>query len=513
MKMPAHSTRARAARGEQRGDLRLPRGEVAQLGGVPAGKCERLQCAIEAVQFHVLRPPAKRGEHGGGIGGGAETDVPNHERLAHFPHPLDEPRLRDMQTVGLDNRADDGMERLPVLQRAQTARTRGDGDECKCWRGKCSDHARRLPPRGLPSKPAVVTVLDSAARHAFYAAQMLTRSRAAQLLNPAKRILVVGEMMLDEFIWGKVARISPEAPVPVVEVIRETFNAGGAANVARNLREFADHVHLLSLAGTGTDAETLRGLLETRGVALDGVIFDPAYTTIRKTRIVARHQQVVRVDREQRRGFTTEQRTRVLSHFTTLLPSLDAIILEDYDKGLIDQHLVDELISAARAAGKIVTVDPKPSNPIRWHDVTCVTPNRSEAFRAAGRPLSDPVEPALSDRALLEVGAVLLEKWRCDHVLITLSEQGMMLFDPGREPYHIPTRAQEVIDVSGAGDTAIAVLTAALASGASASEAAELANHASGLVVAKAGTAVATRAEVLESFPEHGHERVGSLNE
>lgn len=329
----------------------------------------------------------------------------------------------------------------------------------------------------------------------------MNRKRASEILCHSKRILVVGEMMLDEFIWGKVGRISPEAPVPVVEVVKETFNAGGAANVARNLREFVDHVHLLSLAGTGHDADILRGILETRGVTLDGVIFDPSYTTIRKTRIVARNQQVVRVDREQRRGLSDEQRTRVLAHFEKLLPSLDAIIMEDYDKGLLDQPLVDAIVNAARAAKKIVTVDPKPSNSIRWHDVTCVTPNRGEAFRAAGRSVTDPVEPPMEDRPLLEVGAILLEKWRCDHLLVTLSEQGMMLFTAGRAPYHIPTRAQEVIDVSGAGDTAIAVFTSALASGATASEAAEIANHASGIVVAKTGTAVATREEVLASFP------------
>ena len=330
----------------------------------------------------------------------------------------------------------------------------------------------------------------------------MNRKRASEILAPSKRILVVGEMMLDEFIWGKVGRISPEAPVPVVEVVKETFNAGGAANVARNLREFVDHVHLLSLAGTGHDADILRGILETRGVTLDGVIFDPSYTTIRKTRIVARNQQVVRVDREQRSGLSDEQRTRVLAHFEKLLPSLDAIIMEDYDKGLLDQPLVDAIVISARGAKKIVTVDPKPSNSIRWHDVTCVTPNRGEAFRAAGRSVTDPVEPPIEDRALLEVGAILLDKWRCDHLLVTLSEQGMMLFTAGRAPYHIPTRAQEVIDVSGAGDTAIAVFTSALASGATASEAAEIANHASGIVVAKTGTAVATREEVLASFPE-----------
>ena len=330
----------------------------------------------------------------------------------------------------------------------------------------------------------------------------MKRARVAKLLNPASRILVVGEMMLDEFIWGKVGRISPEAPVPVVDVVKETFNAGGAANVARNLREFVEHVHLLSLAGTGHDADVLRTLLETRGVALDGVIFDESYTTIRKTRIIARNQQVVRVDREGRRGFTDRQRAQVLAQFERLLPSLDAIILEDYDKGLLDQPLVDALVSAARIAKKIVTVDPKPTNPIRWHDVTCVTPNRSEAFRFAGRKESDPSGPALEDRALLEVGAILLEKWRCDHLLITLSEQGMILFDAGQPPHHIPTRAQEVIDVSGAGDTAIAVFTAALAGGAAPREAAEIANHASGIVVAKTGTAVTSRDELLASFPE-----------
>ena len=330
----------------------------------------------------------------------------------------------------------------------------------------------------------------------------MNRSRVASVLDPSKRILVVGEMMLDEFIWGKVSRISPEAPVPVVDVVRETFNAGGAANVARNLRELADHVHLISLAGTGHDADVLRGILDERGIALDGVIFDKAYTTIRKTRIVARNQQVVRVDREKRRGFTDAQRAQVLANFDRLLPSLDAIILEDYDKGLLDQPLVDALVKSARAARKIVTVDPKPTNPIRWHDVTCVTPNRGEAFRFAGRKETEPADTVLEDSALLEVGALLLEKWRCDHLLITLSEHGMILFDPAEPPHHIPTRAQEVIDVSGAGDTAIAVFTTALAGGATPREAAEIANHASGIVVAKTGTAVTSREELLTSFAE-----------
>jgi D-glycero-beta-D-manno-heptose-7-phosphate kinase len=330
----------------------------------------------------------------------------------------------------------------------------------------------------------------------------MTRDRVEQVLSRHTRILVVGEMILDEFIWGKVSRISPEAPVPVVEVIKESYNAGGSANVARNLRELIDHVHMLGLAGHDHDASVLRALLEEQKIDLDCVETDPTYRTIRKTRVVARTQQVVRVDRESRTTFTQAQRDRVLTRFRGLLPQLDAIVIEDYDKGLIDQSLVDAIIKEAKAAGKIVCVDPKPSNPIQWHDVTSVTPNRWEAFQCAGKPLRDPVDPAIEDEALLEVGRILLERWRCSYVLVTLSEQGMMLFQSGQPPYHIPTRAVEVFDVSGAGDTAIAAFTAALAGGATAIEAAEIANHASGIVVGKLGTAVVYRDELLASFPE-----------
>ena len=330
----------------------------------------------------------------------------------------------------------------------------------------------------------------------------MLRSRVDSLLDSRKRILVFGEMILDEFIWGKVSRISPEAPVPVVDVMKESWCAGGAANVARNVREFCDEVHLLSLAGMDSDAGILRGLLEDERIRLDCVITDPAYRTIRKTRIIARTQQVVRVDRERRVSFTDAQRAEVLARYQELLPRLDAVIVEDYDKGLLDQSLADELTSRARAAGKIVCVDPKPSNRVQWRDVTCITPNRPEAFRCADRLASDPVDPPTADRALLEVGAILLERWRCSFVLVTLSEQGMMLFQRGTEPFHIPTRAVEVFDVSGAGDTAIAAFTAALAGGADAREAAEIANHASGIVVGKLGTAVVHREELLASFGE-----------
>ncbi len=330
----------------------------------------------------------------------------------------------------------------------------------------------------------------------------MTRTQVNQILSPKKRIMVVGELILDEFIWGKVSRISPEAPVPVVEVVKESYNAGGAANVARNLREFVDDVHMMGLTGEGPIADRLHGLLVEAGIHLECVQADPAYQTICKTRIIARHQQVVRVDRERPTSFTEAQKTRALAQFRELLPSIDAIILEDYAKGLIDGPLADEIIRLARAQGKIVTVDPNPSNSILWRDVTSVTPNRSEAFRSAGVPWTDPVDPPISDPALLAVGQTLLEKWRCQYLLITLSEQGMMLFQADHPPFHIPTRAQEVFDVSGAGDTAIALFTAALAGGATPVQAAEISNHASGIVVGKLGTATVTREELLASFPE-----------
>ncbi len=328
----------------------------------------------------------------------------------------------------------------------------------------------------------------------------MNRDRVNQLLPAASRILVVGEMILDEFIWGKVSRISPEAPVPVLEVVRETFNAGGAANVARNLRELVDHVQMLGPTGSGPDADRLRALLTGHGIELQEVLHDPEYQTIRKTRIVARTQQVVRVDREKKRPLDKASRIRALDHFQKLLPNLNAVILEDYDKGLFDQEFAEALVGSARKAGIPILVDPKPSNPVHWKGVTGITPNRSEAFRAAGVPWSDPVDPPLNDRALEGVGQKLLADLECAFVLVTLSEQGMMLFQPNNTPYHIPTRAQEVFDVSGAGDTSIAVFTAALAGGATPVEAAEISNHAAGIVVGKLGTATVSRAELLASF-------------
>ncbi len=330
----------------------------------------------------------------------------------------------------------------------------------------------------------------------------MTPERVREILArlPGLGVLVIGDLILDEFIWGKVTRISPEAPVPVVEVDSESYYPGGAANVARNLREFAERIYVMGSVGVGGHADHLTRLLEEHRISLECLQQDAGYQTIVKTRIIARHQQVVRVDRERKAGLSAIQAGRAVRQIEEMLPRLDAIIFEDYGKGLLEQGMVDEIIALANKAGMIITVDPNPRNRLTWNSVTAVTPNRTEAFAAAGLPWSDPVEPPLRDAGLLEVGRILLAKWKAENLLITLGEQGMMLFAEGRPPFSIPTRAQEVFDVSGAGDTAIALFTLALCGGATAAEAAEISNHASGIVVGKLGTATVTVAELLASF-------------
>ena len=334
----------------------------------------------------------------------------------------------------------------------------------------------------------------------------MNAARFAEVVGRAgsKRFLVIGDLMLDEFVWGKVGRISPEAPVPVVEVTGESFYPGGAANVARNLREFVGDVSVIGLIGTDRGGKQLRQLLQDEGIGIGDAVEDADFRTIVKTRIIARQQQVVRVDREQVRAPSEDQVASVVNAVRKRLPEIDAIIFEDYGKGFLQPALVRQISESARAAGKIVSVDPNPRHPMEWENVTAVKPNRSEAFLAAGMSWEDPVEPAESDAALRKVGARLLETWDTKLVLITLGEQGMMLFQKGDPPHHVPTKARQVFDVSGAGDTAIALFTLALCCEASPKEAAEIANHASAVVVGKLGTATVTRDELRESFEHDG---------
>ena len=316
---------------------------------------------------------------------------------------------------------------------------------------------------------------------------------------PACRILVVGDLMLDEFIWGKVSRISPEAPVPVVDVTGESYYAGGAANVARNLREFTAHVALMGMAGTDGAGDLLLSLLESAGIDTAGVQRDAALRTTMKTRIIARNQQVVRVDREQKPVMTEAQTGRAIEQLNGMMAGADGIVVADYGKGFVTQPLASHLCRSARAQNKILAVDPHPHTAISWSGATVIKPNRLEAFLAARLPPTEPVTPVLDDRALLEAGRRLRQLWQARNLLITLGENGMLLLEGDGAASHIPTRARDVFDVSGAGDTAIAVLTLSLAAGATPAEAAELANRASGIAVGKLGTATVTAAELAAS--------------
>jgi rfaE bifunctional protein kinase chain/domain len=328
--------------------------------------------------------------------------------------------------------------------------------------------------------------------------------RLEQILQHAgsKRITVIGDLMLDEFVWGKVGRISPEAPVPVVEVTGESFFPGGAANVARNLREFTDQVSLIGVLGKDRSGQQLRELLAAQEIDTANALEDETFCTIVKTRIIALHQQVVRVDREKIVTPSAAQIAKVVAAIRRRIRETDAIIFEDYGKGFVTSELVAHITQEASAAGKIVAADPNPRHSVDWRGATVVKPNRAEAFQAAGVRWRDPDGVPAKDNDLQRAGEALLEKWETKYVLVTLGEHGMMLFQRNDAPHYIPTKARQVFDVSGAGDTAIALFTLGLVCGATAIEAAEIANHASAVVVSKLGTATVTQDELIASLQE-----------
>ena len=328
----------------------------------------------------------------------------------------------------------------------------------------------------------------------------LTRLQGILDRAPSKRIMVIGDLMLDEFVWGKVGRISPEAPVPVVEMTGESFYPGGAANVARNLREFVDHVAIIGLLGKDRSGQQLREILAEGKIDVSDAVEEEAFRTTVKTRIIARQQQVVRVDREQFVNPSPAQIAKVVAAVRKSIPETDAIIFEDYGKGFLTNELVSQIARDARADGKIVAADPNPRHSVDWRGVTVVKPNRAEAFHAAGVPWREPDDAPADDADLRRAGEILLKKWEAKYVLVTLGEHGMMLFHGQETPLYIPTKARQVFDVSGAGDTAIALFTLGLACEATPTEAAEIANHGSAVVVSKLGTATVTRDELMASF-------------
>jgi D-beta-D-heptose 7-phosphate kinase/D-beta-D-heptose 1-phosphate adenosyltransferase len=330
----------------------------------------------------------------------------------------------------------------------------------------------------------------------------MNQKRLQSLLNrfSRRKVMVVGDVMLDQFLWGKVSRISPEAPVPVVDIQNESSFPGGAANVARNLRALNTNVRIIGVVGDDPAGLELRSLLQKQQVDTSGLIVDAGRPTTVKTRIVAHSQQIVRYDRERAMPLPAETVERMVDYCRTHLDDVDALIFEDYGKGVLSQSTLDRMNRMARRKGKITTADPTARQPLRFQDMTVITPNRFEAFAAAGLPNTEALDDVLADEPLMQVGAILLKKWRPQNLLVTLGEHGMCLFRSGKKPHHIPTVAQEVFDVSGAGDTVIATLVAALASGASAVEAAEISNHAAGVVVGKVGTATCSPLELVDSF-------------
>jgi len=327
----------------------------------------------------------------------------------------------------------------------------------------------------------------------------ITRKRAAQLLKKfaRRRVLVGGDLMLDRYVYGSVTRISPEAPVPVVKGVRETSMPGGASNVACNVRALGGKAAVAGLLGKDAAGVELRWLLTHAGVAVECAMMFAGAGTIVTERIIAERQQVVRVDFERATAWTPRQSDKFLALLALELDRADGVIIEDYGKGAVTQAVVDLVLAKAAKRGLPVGLDPKDGHELAFQGITVATPNRKEAFAIAG--VVDPGAKAdpLADKALRKTGEILMAKWAAENLAITLGAQGMYLLSRGQAPRHVPTRAREVFDVSGAGDTVIAACVTALAAGAKFIEAAELANVAAGVVVGKLGTASCAPEELL----------------
>lgn len=323
----------------------------------------------------------------------------------------------------------------------------------------------------------------------------LQRQRAEELTNnfAGKRIIVLGDLMLDEFIFGRVRRISPEAPVPVVEVEKQTLALGGAGNVVSNLVALGASPIPLGVVGNDSDAERMRLAFEKLRVNCESIVVDPTRPTTLKTRIIAHNQQVVRADRENRKAIAAKIEDQIAAVFRREMASADAVIVSDYSKGLLTQGLLAALLPLAREGDLTVCLDPKTRSFAAYQPVTVITPNHQEASEATGIAIED-------EQSLIQAGQEILHSIDCHAALITRGEEGMALFTKDGAVTHIPTVAREVYDVTGAGDTVIATLTLALASGASFAESAILANHAAGVVVGKLGTATVTRTELLATI-------------
>ncbi|OGW60021.1 MAG: hypothetical protein A2V83_07870 [Nitrospirae bacterium RBG_16_64_22] len=316
-----------------------------------------------------------------------------------------------------------------------------------------------------------------------------------------RRVVVVGDLMLDRYVWGSVERISPEAPVPVVRVMRETVHLGGAANVVGNLARLGAKVSVIGAIGRDEAGSVLLTELRKTGAECGGIVVSDKRPTTIKTRVIAQHQQVVRFDREDAGELGDGSRRRLLDGLTERVPEADAVVVSDYSKGVVSRELLAKVVARARRRGIPVSVDPKIGHFPWYRGVTVVTPNTAEASAGAGIPIRD-------EDSLSAAGGRLLKLLRSDSVLITRGEHGMSLFEAGGRITHIPTAAQEVFDVTGAGDTVIAVLTLALAAGVSLVDAARLSNAAAGIVVGEVG-AVSVSPESLREAIRAGAPPLG----
>lgn len=305
-----------------------------------------------------------------------------------------------------------------------------------------------------------------------------------------KKILVVGDLMIDDYIWGNVSRISPEAPIPVVEVHKEESKPGGAANVMLNLAELGAKVYAAGVVGADANAHKLEKDLKKRGISVEGIIEDRKRPTTVKTRVIAHQQQVVRIDREKKVVLSDSVKERLVEYAVKMAKKVDAVIFSDYNKGVLIWETVEKITAAAK--GKIISVDPKPANIRIFRNSTIITPNRKEASEGSGieiKTADDIRRAAVNLREMLNAKAVL----------ITLGEDGMTLFDGDRIDT-IPTVAREVYDVTGAGDTVVSTLTLALAAGASFAEAALLSNFAAGISVREVGVVTVKPQQLLKEI-------------
>jgi D-beta-D-heptose 7-phosphate kinase/D-beta-D-heptose 1-phosphate adenosyltransferase len=309
-----------------------------------------------------------------------------------------------------------------------------------------------------------------------------------------RKIVVLGDVMLDEFVWGDVTRISPEAPVPVVDIQRESVHLGGAANVLANLVALGAKACVVGVVGKDSAGERLRSSLSQASSIQDDdfLVIDESRPSTTKTRIIAHSQLVVRADREQRTPVNGNTEKQILESLKRALQQADAFVVSDYDKGVVTPRILGEILQFAYERVPVL-IDPKIRNFNYYRPASLITPNHHEALRMTNLEED-------SDYGLHQAGRIIREKLSCDAVVITRGERGIMLLEGDGEPVFVQTTAREVYDVTGAGDTVIATLAAALATGATMFEAANLANHAAGIVVGKVGTATASAGELLATF-------------